>query len=545
MIGYFCKYAPIEIFKGFDEECREIRPSEARETSSVIHPNLCSFIKAAFEEIKDGDYSGVVLTTCCDSTRRLYDLLKAEFEDKFIYLLDLPHDKSQTAFSLYGRQIEKLIKAYESFSGKTFDPAKLRGCSLCKSADPALSFSSRKANVLLLGARMNPEIESVLLERDINIVADLSCTGIERSVYTSGTIEEYAESLMEQYPCSRMRENGRRFQKEFLDADGIIYHTIQFCDIYLFEYASVLKSGKPVLFINSDYSDSTRGQIRTRVEAFLEEIGSEGCDKVDKSGEYVIGIDSGSTSTNGVLMNRKGEIVDSHSILTGAKAESSAKKLYELILQRNSLEKSDIASLIATGYGRVSMSFSDDTVTEISCHAKGAHYLNKNVRTILDIGGQDSKAISVKEDGTVNDFVMNDKCAAGTGRFLDTIARTLELSTEELGNAALESDKAIEITSMCTVFAESEVITLIAENNELKDIAYGVCSSIASKSYFLLKRVGINDAVMMSGGVAKNKGVVKALEKKLGKKIYIPENPELVGAIGAAAFALDRIFNKN
>lgn len=544
MIGYFCKYAPIEIFKGFDEECREIRPSEARETCSVIHPNLCSFIKAAFEEIKDGDYSGVVLTTCCDSTRRLYDLLKAEFEDKFIYLLDLPHDKSPSAFSLYGRQLEKLIKAYESFSGKTFDLSKLRGCSLCKSADPELSFSARKTNVLLLGARMNPEIESVLLERDINIVADLSCTGIERSVDTSGTIEEYAESLMEQYPCSRMRESGRRFQKEFLDADGIIYHTIQFCDIYSFEYASVLKSGKPVLFINSDYSDSTRGQIRTRVEAFLEEIGSEGCDKVDKSGEYVIGIDSGSTSTNGVLMNRKGEIVDSHSILTGAKAESSAKRLYELILQRNSLEKSDIASLIATGYGRVSMSFSDDTVTEISCHAKGAHYLNKNVRTILDIGGQDSKAISIKEDGSVNDFVMNDKCAAGTGRFLDTIARTLELSTEELGNAALESDKAIEITSMCTVFAESEVITLIAENNELKDIAYGVCSSIASKSYSLLKRVGINDAVMMSGGVARNKGVVKALEKKLGKEIYIPENPELVGAIGAAAFALDRIFNK-
>lgn len=541
MIGYFCKYAPVEIFKGFDEECVEIRPSEAKESSAIVHPNLCSFVKAAFEEIKAKDYSAVILTTCCDSTRRLYDLLKAEFEDKFIYLLDLPHDKSEKAFSLYATHIKEMIKAYEKYSGKTFDQSKIKSCSLCKTSDPSLNFSSKKSNVLLLGARMNSEIESVLLERDVNIVADLSCTGLDRSVNTAGTINEYAESLMEQYPCSRMRENGRRFQKEFLDVDGIIYHTIQFCDIYSFEYASILKLGKPVLFINSDYSDSTRGQIRTRVEAFLEEIGREAGDKVNKSGGYVIGIDSGSTSTNGVLMDRKGCIIDSHSILTGAKAESSAKRLYELILERNKLKESDIASLIATGYGRVSMSFSDDTVTEISCHAKGAHYLNSNVRTILDIGGQDSKAISVKVDGSVNDFVMNDKCAAGTGRFLDTIARTLEISTEELGKVALLSDKTIEITSMCTVFAESEVITLIAENNELKDIAYGVCSSIASKSYSLLKRVGINDTVMMSGGVARNKGVVKALEKKLGKAIYIPENPELVGAIGAAAFALERL----
>ncbi len=541
MIGYFCKYAPIEIFKGFDEECVEIHPKEAKETSSVIHPNLCSFVKAAFEEIKGKDYSGIILTTCCDSTRRLYDLLKSELEDRFIYLLDLPHDKTLPAFSLYGKRIEEMIREYEKYSGKKFDSSKIRSCSLCKSADPKLEFSSRKANLLLMGARMNPEIESVLLERDINIAADLSCTGLERSIDTSGTIEKYAESLMEQYPCSRMRENGRRFQKEFLDVDGIIYHTIQFCDIYSFEYASLSKLGRPVLFINSDYSDSTRGQIRTRVEAFLEEIGKEGHSKVNKSGEYVIGIDSGSTSTNGVLMDRNGRIIDSHSIPTGAKAENSAKRLYELILERNGLSAEAIASLIATGYGRVSMSFSDDTVTEISCHAKGAHYLNGNVRTILDIGGQDSKAISVKEDGAVSDFVMNDKCAAGTGRFLDTIARTLEISTEELGKAALLSDKAIEITSMCTVFAESEVITLIAENNELKDIAYGVCSSIASKSHSLLKRVGINDVIMMTGGVARNRGVVKALEKRLGMSIYIPENPEIVGALGAAVFALERI----
>ena len=541
MIGYFCKYAPIEIFKGFDEECVLISALGSKETSPLIHPNLCSFIKASYEAIKCGNYSGVILTTCCDSTRRLYDILKAEFKDKFIYLLDLPRSNSKAAFSLYEKRIEELIRAYEAYSSKRFDYSKFKACSYCKVPDPRFFFRNKRKNVLLMGARMNPEIKSVLLERDVNIVADLSCTGVERSVDTSQGIEEYAESLMEQYPCARMRECGRRFQSDMERVDGIIYHTIQFCDLYSFEYANASKLNVPVLYINSDYSDSARGQIKTRVEAFLEEIGEKKESHVDNGGAFVIGIDSGSTSTNGVVMDRSGKIVDFSSISTGAKAEESSKRLYKELLERNKLNESDIASTIATGYGRVSISFSDESVTEISCHARGAYCLNRSVRTILDIGGQDSKAISIRNDGSVKDFVMNDKCAAGTGRFLESIARTLELSTEELGNVSLKAKKEIEITSMCTVFAESEVISLIAENNEIEDIAYGVCSSIASKSISLLKRVGIEDVVMMSGGVARNKGVVKALEAKLGKSIFIPENPELVGALGAASIALERL----
>lgn len=541
MIGYFCKYAPIEIFNGFDEECKLINVSDVKETSPNMHINMCSFIKGAFEEIKRGDYNGIILTTCCDSTKRLYDLLRSELRDKFIYLLDLPHNNSEAAYKLYSNRIQEMIHAYENYSSKKFDIAKLNSCNYCKSKDLQFTYSKRQKNVLLMGARMNPEIKIDLLDKDVNIIGDLSCTGLTRIVDTNNGLDLYAKSLVNQYPCARMRDRERELPCDLSKLDGIIFHEIQFCDLYSFQHSDIMRLGKPVLFINSDYLDSTNGQIKTRVEAFLEELGERKVDKVDNNGRFVIGIDSGSTSTNGVVMTREGKIVDSTSILTGAKSEDSARELYRILLEKNNLTKDDIASTIATGYGRVAISFSDESVTEISCHAKGAHYINNKVRTVLDIGGQDSKAISIRDNGNVKDFVMNDKCAAGTGRFLESIAHTLGISVEELGEVALSSDKDIEITSMCTVFAESEVISLIAENNELKDIAYGVCSSIANKATSLLKRVGIEQEVMMSGGVARNKGVVKALEKKLGLPIYIPENPELVGAIGASVIALERL----
>ena len=253
-----------------------------------------------------------------------------------------------------------------------------------------------------------------------------------------------------------------------------------------------------------------------------------------------MGIDSGSTSTNAVIMNEKKEIVAFSVVRTGAKSGESAAKALEDVLLKAGLKKEDLALIVSTGYGRVSISFADENVTEISCHGKGAHYFNPNIRTILDIGGQDSKAIHLNEEGEVKDFVMNDKCAAGTGRFLEMIARTLEIDIAELGAIALTSTQKIEITSMCSVFAESEVISLIANNKEKADIANGVCHAIAGKAYSLLRRVGLEPDFMMTGGVAKNPGVVRAVEEKIGAKLYICPEPEIVGATGAALYALER-----
>ena len=256
---------------------------------------------------------------------------------------------------------------------------------------------------------------------------------------------------------------------------------------------------------------------------------------------YVMGIDSGSTSTNAVIMDQDRNIKSFAVVRTGAKSGQSARKILEEVLKQAGLKREDLSRIVSTGYGRVSIPFADENVTEISCHGKGAHYFNPKVRTILDIGGQDSKAIHLNEHGEVTDFVMNDKCAAGTGRFLEMIARTLEMEIGDLGPAALQSTEDIEITSMCSVFAESEVISLIAQNKEKADIANGVCHSIATKSYSLLKRVGLEPEFMMTGGVAKNPGVVRAVEEKIGARIYICPEPEIVGAVGAALYALEQV----
>ena len=302
-----------------------------------------------------------------------------------------------------------------------------------------------------------------------------------------------------------------------------------------------------MLLLETDYTKQSRGQVLTRIEAFLESLGKARGGPRDIGGDgmkYVLGVDSGSTSTNAVIMDSDRHLLASAVVRTGAKAGESADRILAEVLEKAGLHRDQLSWIVSTGYGRVSIPYADENVTEISCHGRGAHYFNPDIRTILDIGGQDSKAIRLKEDGEVADFVMNDKCAAGTGRFLEMIARTLEVDIDDLGPIALQSTEEIEITSMCSVFAESEVISLIANNKEKADIANGICRSIAGKAWSLMKRVGMEPGFMMTGGVAKNPGVVKAVEDRIGAKLYICPEPEIVGAAGAALYALDRVAGK-
>ena len=380
---------------------------------------------------------------------------------------------------------------------------------------------------------------------------DLTCTGLGRKIFCdeSEVLKSYARGLLSQFPCMRMEQASNRDEmiRRYADSvDGIIYHTVQFCDNYAYEYAWLKEWLKrPVLLLETDYTRQSYGQILTRIEAFLESLQPKRPHaKKNMEGDramYVLGIDSGSTSTNAVIMDQDRKIVAFSVVRTGAKSGESADRILKEVLDKASLKREDISWIVSTGYGRVSIDFADENVTEISCHGKGAHYFNPKIRTILDIGGQDSKAIKLSETGDVSDFVMNDKCAAGTGRFLEMIARSLEVSLDELGAIALESKEKIEITSMCSVFAESEVISLIAQNKEKADIANGVCGAIANKAFGLLRRVGLEPDFMMTGGVAKNPGVVRAVEEKIGSKLYICEEPEIVGATGAALYALEQM----
>ena len=224
---------------------------------------------------------------------------------------------------------------------------------------------------------------------------------------------------------------------------------------------------------------------------------------------------------------------------TGAGAAVGAERALEEALKEAGLHREDIDALVTTGYGRTAIQAGDKSITEITCHAKGAHHLDPDVRTVVDIGGQDSKVIRIDENGAVENFVMNDKCAAGTGRFLEMMARTMEMDLDDMSETGLTYKEDITISSMCTVFAESEVVSLIAQNKETDDIVHGLNKAVATKTAALAKRVGGQEKYMMTGGVSKNKGLVKTLEEKLGTSLVIHKDAQLCGALGAALFALE------
>ena len=542
-----------------------------------MHPNICSFAKGVLEEVMSGEYEGVILTTCCDSIRRLYDVLREEFPDKFIYMLDTPRITKDAGITLYEQRIRTMIHEYETFSGKTFDEKKFCEYLKGKEEEQQYALKSSALNIGIIGARANESIKKILEENGANVAFDLTCTGLGRKILVdeADVMTGYARGLLSQFPCMRMEQAANRdelIRRSAGSVDGIIYHTVQFCDNYAYEYAWLKEwLDRPLLLLETDYTRQSGGQVRTRIEAFLESL-SSGRDRAQRRAEtgnrtgtgsragraeklrdaaergkkgdgpmYVMGIDSGSTSTNAVIMDQDRKIKAFSVVRTGAKSGVSAERALNDVLEKAGLTREDISWIVSTGYGRVSIEFADENVTEISCHGKGAHYFNPEIRTILDIGGQYSKAIRLNENGEVKDFVMNDKCAAGTGRFLEMIARTLEVSLDELGAIALTSQDKIEITSMCSVFVESEVISLIANNKEKADIADGVCHAIANKASGLLRRVGMEPEFMMTGGVAKNPGVVRAVEEKIGSKLYICEEPEIVGAAGAAVYALEKM----
>jgi predicted CoA-substrate-specific enzyme activase len=253
---------------------------------------------------------------------------------------------------------------------------------------------------------------------------------------------------------------------------------------------------------------------------------------------YTAGIDIGSISTKAVIM-RDGQLLASRVILTGYNAENAGKKAFDAVLDDLQISASAITRIVATGYGRKGLAMADKSITEIMCHATGARYLNPLIRSIIDIGGQDSKAILLDDRGKVANFAMNDKCAAGTGRFLEVMARALEVDLDEFGRMSLKADLPARISSLCTVFAESEIISLIAKGEKRGNIIAGIHESICVRVLAMANRIGIKSPVMMTGGVAKNIGVVRAFEKAIGSPIEVSDYAQVNGAIGAALLAQD------
>ena len=213
----------------------------------------------------------------------------------------------------------------------------------------------------------------------------------------------------------------------------------------------------------------------------------------------------------------------------------------EEVFKNIDLTPEDIRFTVATGYGRFSVEKADKQISEISCHAKGIYFLHPEARTIIDIGGQDAKAIRLDAKGNIGQFVMNDKCAAGTGRFVDVMSRVLEIPLSEMGNVHFKATEWAFVSSTCTVFAESEVISLLSQGVSRENIVAGVHQSVASKACSLVYRVGVNDDIVMCGGVAQNPGAVDAIRKQLNKPVIVAQNPQVTGALGAALFAYENV----
>src|SRR4030065_1774543 len=252
---------------------------------------------------------------------------------------------------------------------------------------------------------------------------------------------------------------------------------------------------------------------------------------------YTCGIDVGSLSTEVVILDNKNNKIVSYVIsLTGSDSKNAAKAAFESSLMKARLKDLEIKSIVATGYGRINIPFANKNITEISCHARGAISSFPDLKTVIDIGGQDSKVIKL-ESGNPIDFLMNDKCAAGTGRFLEVMAKAMEIKLEQFAPIFIKTNEKVDITSTCTVFTESEIVSLIGQGVNKNKIIKGLIYSIADRINSMVERVGLEEPICMTGGVAKNLGVVKALEEKLGVQINIPDEPQINGALGAAYLA--------
>ena len=238
------------------------------------------------------------------------------------------------------------------------------------------------------------------------------------------------------------------------------------------------------------------------------------------SDRYYLGVDVGSASSKAVIVNQDKKIVKANAVQMGT-GTLGPKQVIDELFSDTGLTIEDICFTVATGYGRNSLKYANKQISEISCHAKGINYELKDVRTVLDIGGQDVKAISLDESGRVINFYMNDKCAAGTGRFLEVMSRILGVNIDELEDLDECAENSVSVSSTCTVFAESEVISLLSQETKREDIARGIHNSIVTRALALLYKTNMEEAFSLTGGVAQNKGVIRALERALNKKIYV------------------------
>lgn len=551
-IYYACKYAPLELFAGYGATFSALDPlAESFSCAEhCAHANLCGYAKAVLEQVEQSGIRALVLTNCCDAMLRVYDVLAASGKMEFLQLLPVPHQSTPATRARFARDLRRLADALQRYTGQEFD------------AQRAHAFfvhtpHAEGPHLTLLGAHGGSVLYDTVQKAFALPVVDATCTGNrELADVAPAALEDflpgYAAALLGQTPCMRMDAPVSE-RAALVDGQtvGIVYHTVQFCDYYAPGLTAPEQFHLPVLKIETDCSRQTftsgGGQLSTRLGAFAESLNAvpdtenKEAPAMNINAQYAAGIDSGSASTDAVILDRSGKICGWAIVPTGAGAATGARQALEQALTMAGIAESDLGSKVYTGYGREFLGDDGAAVTEITCHARGAHHLDPAVRTVIDIGGQDSKVIRLSESGAVETFAMNDKCAAGTGRFLEMMARTLQMKLPEMSELGLDWHNDVTISSMCTVFAESEVVSLIARSTAPADIIHGLNKSVAGKTAALARRTGGVAPFMMTGGVARNRGVVKELETALKAPVEVSEYSQLCGSLGAALFALEKM----
>lgn len=554
-IPVFCSLIPTELLTASGAELDYLSGEDLfkgldRHSQCVFHDNLCPYVKAVYDNLLESlnKYDLIIIPSGCDGLKKMYNALKTKSPAKPIFLLDIPRMCNEAAVEFLAEEFRKLAKVISNSQPLSKASADVsNGFKLFQTAANKIGFiGSNVPDKFIIETLTKNGFEIVYLNHCIEKSKPTE-EGLH-ALHTDSTLKEYARYKLENNRCPR--NINAKYITELTDKvrnnefAGLIINTFKFCDFQPFDYIQLTKlidKDFPTLLLEHEGFVKNEGQIMTRIEAFLEKL-KKNKPKAKTSGngiEYFVGIDSGSHATKLVCVDKNAQILFHQVIPTGVSVKESSKKAFEHLQKKLNCKNRNQFYITATGYGRNQIQDADHVMTEITCHAIGAFKKFQKPATVIDIGGQDSKVIKIGEEAKVLRFSMNDKCAAGTGRFLEVIAERLGLTLAEFSKLAGETNGTVPISNMCTVFAESEVISLIAAGHPREHIAKGIHQAIAERTVSLVKRTEGEPPYYMTGGVAKNKALVKELSKALGKDVVTADEPQLNGAHGAAIISME------
>ncbi len=589
MTGYVCKYAPVEVLAGFSVEAKMVQPYSGTidESGGYMEAYLCPYSKAVLAAVLEGAYNEIIITDCCEGFKNLADAIERKTNIK-VFRLSLP--SGDDAPALYATEIKRFIQSYVVAHNLGFDMEKFV---------EKLKVAERKPgypHVALMGASTPEWFAAAFSKMSELPLINYSCVQPKRyfdNVDGRGSVavlDWYAEQLVNELPSPLLsREDMRAKLIGGRDIVGIVYNEPSGCGIYNSEYIDMVDE-VPLLRMDMGFGEPFGRPAISKLHSFLKDNGwlmpwpekpaaaaraesgvkrapSEGAKSapvpakpaeapakpvpapkpapprqkpaVEMEGDFYVGIDSGRVATKVLILDSGKKIVASGAVITGSKTRQGALMAMGALLTQKKISRKSVRQIVATGHGRNAITDAGKDINEIDCHAKGALFLFPGASTIIDIGGQDCKVIEVDHDGNVVDFSMNDKCAAGTGMFLDMMAKKLGIGIDAFSVHADDYGKDLIISGNCAVFAGAEVDSFLAEGQSKRDIIHAVNGSIANRITGIIASYGCMPAFVLTGGVAKDKGLVEELSLRVGEPMFVPDDPSMAGALGAALFALE------